>query len=154
MRVLVAGMAVALLAAVLVAPRARAVTGSNPTVDENAKSGNVGWLIPQGGKAVSDDASNQIKGYASATSVNKGEALGFQVTVKPAQSFTLDVYRVGYYGGLGARLMKSFGTLPGVTQPGCSYDSSTGRVECNWARSATLDVPSDWVSGLYFAVLT
>src|SRR3954465_14901944 len=98
MRVLMAGLAVALLAAVLVAPRARAVTGSNATGDEKAKPGNVGWLIPQGAKAVSDDATNQIKGYAWATSINKGESLGFQVTVKPAQQYTLDVYRVGYYG--------------------------------------------------------
>src|SRR4051794_5036009 len=155
-----ASCAVALIAvvtaamSVLVAPRARAVTGSNATVDENAKPGNTGWQIPTSGNTVADDASGQIKGYASATSVNKGESIGFNVSVNPAQSFTLDVYRLGYYGGLGGRLMKSFGTVSGGTQPRCPRDATTGMVECHWSQSASLSVPSDWVSGIYVGVLT
>src|SRR3954452_24089764 len=153
-RVTAVGMVIAVLAAMLVAPRARAVTGSNPVVEENAKPGNTGWQIPTPGNTVADDATNQIKGYASATSVNKGGSIGVHVTVNPAQSFSVDVYRLGYYGGAGARLVRSISPVSGVTQPACPFDAPTGAGECRWPRSLTLDVPPDWVSGLYFAVLT
>jgi hypothetical protein len=71
----------------------------NPIVIENQQPGTDQWNIPNNGYSLSDDTSNQIKGYASATSVNKGGALGISVTVNPAQSFTIAFYRMGWYGG-------------------------------------------------------
>ncbi|HKV00925.1 MAG TPA: fibronectin type III domain-containing protein, partial [Ktedonobacteraceae bacterium] len=93
--------------------------------------------------------------------------------------YTIDVYRIGWYGGLGGRLMKHLGPFlgkqqpggtssGGVTSPGCPYDSSTGMIACQWAGdglgngSYTLDtsVPpdgsntADWTSGIYLALLT
>src|SRR6266568_1857090 len=63
--------------------------------------------------------SQQIKGYASATSVLQGDSLNLYVTVNPAQTFTIDFYRVGWYGGVGGRLMGSSGPLNGAPQPAC-----------------------------------
>jgi hypothetical protein len=101
-----------------------------------------------------DDVGKQIKGYASATSVNKGESITFYVTVTPAQQYTIDVYRIGYYQGLGGRLMQSIPPLQGVVQPACPVDAVTGLIECDWTPSYTLAVPANWTSGVFMVQLT
>src|SRR5437660_201344 len=101
---------------------------SNPIVVENQQAGTSQWQIPFGSAAT--DAVGQIKGYASATSVNKGQNITFFVSVNPAQTYTIDVYRMGWYQGLGARLMQHLGPLNGVQQPTCPTDGTTGMIEC------------------------
>src|SRR5438094_8821480 len=78
----------------------------SPTVLENQQPGSGNWQMWLHGIAPADDVNKQIKGYASATSVNKGESITFYVTVNPAQQYTMDVYRMGWYQGLGGRLMQ------------------------------------------------
>src|SRR6185312_4012677 len=70
---------------------------SNPIVIENQQPGTDAWIIPDNGDTQADDVANQVKGYASATSVNVGGALTFYVTVNPSQTFNIDFYRLGYY---------------------------------------------------------
>ncbi len=125
---------------------------NNPTVLENQKPGSANWNLKNGGYQSSDDSNNQIKGYANKTSVNKGASIDFKVTVNPAQNFTMEIYRIGWYQGLGGRLMKSVGPISGKKQPGCPMDSK-GMVECKWTTSYTLDIPNDWVSGAYLVKL-
>ena len=72
---------------------------SNAIVIENQQPGTTQWRANFGSTA--SDAGGQIKGYASATSVNKGENITFYVSVNPAQTYTIDVYRMGWYQGLG-----------------------------------------------------
>ena len=117
---------------------------------DNRLPGSTGWQIGQ----VAEDWTKQIKGYASATSVRKGESVAFHVTVNPAQSFTLDFYRLGWYGGLGGRLMLRAGPLPGFQQAACPQSSWTGLTACAWLPSYILTVPDTWTSGVYVAVLT
>src|SRR5438046_1809455 len=129
-------------------------TATPPTVTINQQPGSADsqmWLhnIPP-----ADDINKQIKGYASATSVNKGESITFYVTVNPAQQYTMDVYRMGWYQGLGGRLMQSIGPLQGVAQPDCPVDATTGLTECNWTASYTLTVPTNWTSGVFMVQLT
>src|SRR6266446_7974192 len=88
-------------------------TPVSPTVLENQQPGSRNWSMFPAGKPA-DDVGKQIKGYASATSVNLGESITFYVTVNPAQTFTMDVYRIGWYQGLGGRLMQRIGPLNGV----------------------------------------
>src|SRR5262249_50410917 len=108
-----------------------AASADNPIVTENQQAGTSAWEL--GTEAT--DSGGQIKGYASATSVNKGDGIDLFVSVKPAQTFTIDVYRMGYYQGLGGRLMQHVGPLGGVQQPTCPTDATTGLIACNWARS-------------------
>jgi hypothetical protein len=130
--------------------RAGASTG-NPIVTENAQQGTDAWRLTLN---PSDDSAKQIKGYASATSVNLGDTLTLFVTVNPAQTFTLDVYRVGYYQGLGGRLMLH-DSVSGVTQPDCTVDPATGMVSCgNWSASYQLAIPNTWTTGIYLVKLT
>ncbi|GAA1273688.1 hypothetical protein GCM10009677_28650 [Sphaerisporangium rubeum] len=96
-----------------------------------------------------------IQGYATQISVNKGQTVAFKVNT-PATSYELDIYRIGYYQGNGARRIATVtpsAALP-QTQPACLSDTTTGLVDCgNWAVSASWAVPADVVSGVYIAKL-
>jgi len=121
----------------------------NPIVLENQQPGSGDWMF----STLANDVAQQIKGYASTTSVNQGENINFYVTVNPAQSYTLDIYRIGWYGGLGGRLRLHL-ALDGVQQPPCNSDPSTGLLACTWTPAYTLTVPTDWTSGVYVGLLT
>ncbi|HVH71392.1 MAG TPA: N,N-dimethylformamidase beta subunit family domain-containing protein, partial [Candidatus Dormibacteraeota bacterium] len=125
---------------------------SNPILVENQQTGTTQWQIPVGTEAT--DVEGQIKGYASATSVNKGENITFYVTTNPAQTYTIDVFRMGWYQGLGGRLMQHIGPLNGVPQPTCPTDPTTGMIECHWSPAYTLATQTSWTSGIYLALLT
>src|SRR5207244_2207824 len=125
---------------------------SNPIVIENQQPGTSQWQIPWGSSAT--DAAGQIKGYASGVSVNKGESITFYVTTNPAQTYTIDVYRMGWYQGLGGRLMQHTGPLNGVPQTRCPTDATTGMIECHWTPAFILATQTSWTSGIYLARLT
>ncbi len=94
-----------------------------------------------------------IRGYASATSVNKGGSISFYVsTAQP--SYQLDVYRMGYYGGSGSTLLLSVPGLPGQNQPVPTPDPTTGLIAANWSVSYTLQTQTSWTSGVYLVKLT
>jgi hypothetical protein len=123
---------------------------SSPIAEENARPGHVDWVL-------TDPADHQVEGYASATSIQRGETLRLYVhTIDP--SVTLAVYRMGWYGGAGARLVQTVITLPGMQQPMPTADRVTGLIECNWQVSHHLttltDDPHEWLSGVYLAKLT
>jgi hypothetical protein len=96
-----------------------------------------------------------IQGFATSMSVNVGETVSFKINT-PAKSYHIDILRIGYYQGNGARKIVS-GIRPAATlpqaQPACLNDTSpTGLVDCgNWAVSASWAVPGTAVSGLYVA---
>ena len=121
-------------------------TFANPIQVENAKPGSTGWKLLQG-------RSTDIEGYASLTSVNIGSSVSFFVSTTFA-SFTLEIYRFGYYGGKGGRLVANAVTLAGHAQPVPSPDPTTGLIECHWTDPYTITVPDDWVSGVFVAKLT
>jgi hypothetical protein len=146
---------VASLSIAMAAPAKQAAAAANPIVVENQQTAGVssGWMLS---KFARDDLTQQIKGYASATSVLQGGSLNLYVTVNPAQTFTIDFYRVGWYGGAGGRLMGSSGPLNGAPQAACPVvDAGTSLVACNWSVSYAINpVPSTWTSGVYLGVLT
>ena len=122
----------------------------NPTVTENCLPGS-----PQAEWDVVGAGDSSIQGFATEISVNRGDAVFFKIK-STAANYRLDIYRLGYYGGLGARKVATVtpsATLPQV-QPNCLVDSSTGLVDCgNWAVSASWVVPTNATSGIYIARL-
>jgi chitodextrinase len=118
---------------------------------ENAKPGTSSWRLT----APSDTPT--VEGYASHTSVNRGETIRFFVS-SAAPTYTLSIYRMGWYGGQGARLMNTV-TLAGVKQPTPQPDPVTGLIECNWPESLRITIPNtadktDWASGIYLVKLS
>src|SRR5437762_134174 len=144
-------LALCMVMAAGVAHPLRAAAAANPVVVENQQPGTNAWKITG---PVSDDTANQIKGYASATSVNQNDSITFYVSVNPIQAFTMDIYRMGWYGGLGGRLRIHLAGFQGVTQQPCTPDPTTGLIACDWTASEVLTIPSDWTSGVYLALLT
>jgi hypothetical protein len=122
---------------------------TNPVACENSKPGDDPdtWEIFREG----DDS---LQGYATQMSVNKGQTISFKIKAA-SSNFHIDVYRLGYYGGMGARLQQHLGAPTGpTTQPACSQFPATGLIDCgNWSVSASWAVPSTAVSGVYIAHL-
>ena len=155
-RVLAASFA-ATMAVPLVAPAAGLGGGpcdppvTNPVACENSLPGD-----PASDWQVAGVGSSAIQGYATSMSVNVGQTVSFKIKT-PSSSYHIDILRLGYYGGDGARKIasnvKPTATLP-QTQPACLTDSSTGLIDCgNWGVSASWTVPSTAVSGVYIAHL-
>jgi Domain of unknown function (DUF4082)/Bacterial Ig-like domain/Bacterial Ig domain len=120
----------------------------NPIACENSKPG-----TPKSTWDISGLGSAALQGFATQISVDVGETVNFKVD-SSATSYRVDIYRMGYYGGNGARLITSVNPVGRQTQPGCLSQESTGLVDCgNWAVSASWPVPSTAVSGIYFARL-
>lgn len=122
----------------------------NPVLEENAKPGSASteWDINGAGDP-------SIQGFSTAISVNVGEEIHFKVRTNSTK-YRVDIYRMGYYNGTGARLqatVRPSAALP-QEQPGCQYEASTQLVDCgNWHVSASWPVPLRSVSGVYFARL-
>ena len=141
--------------AVLRAGRAGAVdpcgTGGNPITCENSKPGD-----PMANWQVAGVGDTSIQGFATSMSVNLGDTENFKVQTT-ASSWHIDILRLGYYGGDGARLIAT-DIQPSApqpqTQPPCLSSASTGLIDCgNWAVSASWTVPTTAVSGVYIAEL-
>lgn len=132
----------------------------NPIQVENARPGTTAWLITN---AAVPDVNAQttpaaVEGYASAASINRGDSITFYVNTSDP-SYTLQVFRLGYYGGRGGRAETAAITLPRIPQAIPTPDPTTGMVDCNWTPSYVLTTsnpndPTDWVSGIYVALLT
>ena len=63
------------------------------------------------------------------------------VSTDPPRRFRIEIFRMGYYGGRGARLMTTLGPFEGKAQP----DPAPGPKnlhECRWEPSATPDDPA------------
>lgn len=136
---------------------------------ENAKPGTLEWQITNlktDFEWRTDDPAlapyPEIEGYASQTSVNRGGTISFFVNT-PEPSFTLAIYRIGWYGGAGGRqVWPATGgavSLPGTRQPIPAVDPAIGVAECNWTESYRVTVPqttdkTDWASGIYVVKLT
>lgn len=122
----------------------------NPVEIENAQTGTRDWQIPDSRGATN----REIEGYPSATSVNIGDTIQFYVNVATQQTVNIDVYRMGFYGGLGGRYITTkTGTATPQTLPDADY--TTGLIECNWTANPAFSwtVPTTAVSGVYIAKL-
>ncbi len=127
---------------------------------ENAKPGTRDWLLTKTrtvpgkiNKILLNGRSQAIEGYCSANSLRAGEKLQVMVSTKPVSDFKLEIFRTGYYGGAGARLVKTIDSVKGTTQP----DPPTGENyvrECQWDPSIEFEIPADWLSGVYLGKLT
>ncbi|MBW3540971.1 MAG: twin-arginine translocation signal domain-containing protein [Planctomycetes bacterium] len=83
---------------------------------ENARPGTPDWQLTRVRVNRGNYRTSLVEGYCSKQSVAAGKTLSIHVSTEPARLFTLEVFRMGFYGGAGARLMRSFGPLPGRTQ--------------------------------------
>jgi Domain of unknown function (DUF4082)/Bacterial Ig domain len=128
--------------------QAQCTAPPNTIVAENCLAGSPSseWDIDGSGDL-------SIQGFATDISANVGGTVVFKINTN-ASSYSINIYRVGYYGGSGARKVASIqpsAHLP-QTQPPCLTDASTQLIDCgNWAVSASWTIPTNATSGVYFA---
>src|SRR5688572_19130465 len=91
---------------------------ANRVTEENKRPGTRDWMLRQTHiDPASRYRSPSIEGYCSHHTVRAGERISFHVSTKPTSLFTLDIYRSGYYGGAGGRLVQQLGEFEGKVQP-------------------------------------
>lgn len=126
--------------------------GSDVIRQENLKPGALDWQLTRV-RVDKSGRSKSIEGYCSRQSVAAGEKLDIMVSTDPPAPFRIEIFRTGYYGGRGARLMKELGPFEGSAQPVPPVADMRLR-ECQWKPAATIEIPGDWVSGVYLGRLT
>src|SRR5262245_5892676 len=123
---------------------------SNPIVLENQKPG-----TPESIWKLSSSPSSNIEGFATDISTNINNVVDFKINTD-STDYRIDIYRLGYYGGDGARLVATIqhqDATPTV-QPDPLSDPTTGLVDAgNWNVTDSWLVPPDAVSGVYIANL-
>lgn len=132
---------------------------SSIIAEENAKPGTTDWIITKVVRHENEPyvegwhRRKEIEGFVSHTSIKAGETLKVYVSTEPADKYNLDIFRMGYYGGKGGRLMKAFSSLKGSAQP-TPEEGHKSLMECNWDEAVSIKIPNDWVSGVYLAKLS
>ncbi len=148
--------AVSVLIIFSAAAHASCTSPANAIEAENCLPG-----TPQSQWDISGAGDPSIQGFATDISFNVGQTVNFKINTTSTK-YHLDIYRMGYYQGDGARLIVgealSNPVLPSVTlpqtQPACVTDTTTNLVDCgNWAVSASWTIPATATSGIYFAHL-
>ncbi|MGJ0506231.1 MAG: DUF4082 domain-containing protein [Methylocystis sp.] len=123
----------------------------NAIVVENSLPGN-----PQSEWDLSGPGSTNIVGFTTDISVNHGSTVNFKINTN-STNYRIDIYRLGYYGGMGGRKVATINQQlqSAQVQPSPLYDATTGLTDAgNWAISASWAVPATAVSGVYLAKLT
>ena len=138
------------------APRASARSSSAATpgpdgvqsswvVAENARPGTAQWQI-------TGDSGPEISGYADTTAVTNGSVVHvFTSTATP--SFHIEAYRMGFYQGLGARLIWRSPREAGTAQPVCPLTPGINMIQCHWTAPVTVPITAAWVQGDYLLKL-
>src|SRR5262249_31574784 len=111
----------------------------NPVVQENALPGDPDWR--SGGSA----EWNELGLYVSTESARAGEAVDVHASSRPGGTGIAEVFRLGSYGGAGARRVWSSGPLSLSPQPPCPPQAGTELVECDWQTTATFPGGQSWL---------
>jgi Ca2+-binding RTX toxin-like protein len=100
--------------------------------------------------------SNQIEGFTTDISVNASTTIEFKINVNgdPGSDYRIEIFRLGYYGGAGAREVAEWTNTNATVQPNPIFDESLGLVDAgNWSVTDSWQVPETAVSGVYLARL-
>jgi len=117
-------------------------------IAENMKRGTTGWRIPNAMPP------GTIAGFASSDDAVQGEWVAFRITA-PSPTFSVVAYRMGWYGGAGARAVWSSPRFKGQAQPTCTFTAGVNLVSCaNWSLSFRLRIGRAFVQGDYLFKLT
>ena len=102
-----------------------------------------------------------ITGYAGVASATPGMAVPLYISALHPVTFSLNVYRLGWYQGLGGRLYYQSPQLSSLAQglwttwaglqdcPTCTLDPTTHLLETHWQSEFALPIGRDWLSGVY-----
>jgi hypothetical protein len=121
---------------------------SNAIVEENSLTGTKSWWYPLGDKPAI------LEGFSTQISYLPLDAVEFKLqSPKSIPRYSLEIYRLGYYGGLGGRLLSNQTVSTPKVQPKCSFEELTRTTDCRgWSVSAVWKIPEEAISGVYVAL--
>lgn len=121
---------------------------SNEILIENSLQGTKEWWYELPTKI--DDKSTYIHGFTTKFSYISSEIVEFKTNVNVS---SIKIYRLGYYGGLGGRLIDTITNVSRVNQPFCLFDKTSKLVDCeNWQVTSSWPISNDLVTGMYIAL--
>src|SRR5262245_18308620 len=89
------------------------------------------------------ESSDMIEGFATDISVNAGNRIDFKINLDgfAGGDYKVEIFRLGYYGGAGAREVAEWTNTNGVDQALPLYDASRGLVDAgNWVVTDSWNV--------------
>ena len=113
---------------------------------ENARPGTTGWIV------TGIQTPRSIEGFADVTSATAGDSVHLFVNTT-ARSFHVEAYRMGYYQGLGGRLIWTSGAVAGVAQPPPTVIPFVNTVQTRWSPSLSVPIDATWPPGAYLLKL-
>ncbi len=115
-------------------------------VAENARPGTLDWICNH----VQPD--HALEGFASQVSAVPGDDVAVFVNTT-ARAVQVQAYRMGYYQGLGGRLVVKTDFVPAAAQRAPEVTPDLGTVRCPWSPTLTLNITKDWLPGCYLLKL-
>jgi hypothetical protein len=134
-------------------PDATVERDANLVVTENRKPGATDWQLTRVRADRDGFRSPWIEGYCSKQSVRAGETIDIMVSTQPPREFRIEMFRMGYYGGRGARAVTTLGPFSGKAQR-VPTPGAKNLHECQWPPAIRFTIPGDWLSGVYLGRLT
>jgi len=115
------------------------IPSANWVVEENKQPGTLDWVV---------SASTMMYGYCDQVSAVQGDEVTLYVDA-PMPTYRVELYRAGFYQGLGGRLVWNSAELTGHVQPPPTFTPGTNMIECDWTPSLTVPIQDDWPPGYY-----
>jgi hypothetical protein len=141
-------------------PANTAAPDAASVASENQRPGTDTWRITDPATA------GEIAGYAGSTSYDRGATVDLHVSTRNGSTpYSIELYRMGWYGGQGARLLEKIEPLKGEAQgywtsgeglrdcATCHVEPDTKLVDANWRTSYKLHLDRTWPTGVYLAKL-
>ena len=114
-------------------------------IAENRKRGTLDWIC----NVIQPE--HALEGFASQASAAHGDDVAIFVNTT-GRAVQVQAYRMGYYQGLGGRLVWQSDMVSAGTQPAPEV-SSLGTVSCPWSPTLTIGVTDQWLPGCYLLKL-
>jgi N,N-dimethylformamidase beta subunit-like protein len=127
-------------------PSKFSIRSPSPITIENRRPGTRTWMLDR-------PSGRDVEGFAAPASVRAGDTVRLYVRT-PARSVRADLFRLGWYGGKGARLIARLGAAPGDPQTPCRVRGTRFTIACSWRETFRVATARNWVSGEYLVKLS
>ena len=115
-------------------------------VAENQRPGTLDWIVNQ------PQPDHALEGFASQVSAKAGDDVALFINTT-ASAVQVQAYRMGYYQGLGGRLIYQSDMVAAGPQPAPTVSLGIGTVSCPWAPTLSFTVDHTWPPGCYLLKL-
>ena len=114
---------------------------------ENANAGSAEWWAAPHAPPLA------IEAYTTQPSVVAGDQIMLSASTRPWARYRPRVFRLGWYGGAGGRLMATLPVNVGLERHAPDPDPATGLLSASWPVTDVVQTSEDWCSGQYVIVL-